>query len=277
MHLISAIPQMVRWFQLFTAVCFCLLLLCRSYYCEVVWAVNCGGGSHVDVNGIQYMADPLRIGTSSDYGRSFIISRVPTEDQILYQTEHYHTDGFSYDVPFVGDGNYVLTLKFSEVWFTDPNQKVFHIKLNKVIPIVEDLDIFAEVGFATALDVNVPLKISNGVIYAAEQTVNVAGNSFSVDFIKTDRDNPKINAIILTKGTIDDVPQLPPMEETKPIVQPTPKPTQEELGLDNHRRRPTGVPRAPDPYATTEYSYLILPVLATLAAFVPLVFCLCKI
>jgi len=92
---------------------------------EVIWAVNCGGDSHVDEYGIAYMRDPLqRIGVSSDFGRSLLIQRVPPPDQILYQTERYHTQSFAYEVPISREGGYVLVLKFCEVWFTQPNQKV---------------------------------------------------------------------------------------------------------------------------------------------------------
>jgi len=92
---------------------------------EVIWAVNCGGDSHVDENGIAYMRDPLqRVGVASDFGRSLLIQRVAPADQLLYQTERYHTQSFMYDVPISRDGDYVLVLKFCEVWFTQPNQKV---------------------------------------------------------------------------------------------------------------------------------------------------------
>ena len=91
---------------------------------EVIWAVNCGGDSHVDVHGIRYQKDSQRTGTPSDYGRSLLIQRVLPQDQILYQTERYHSENFAYEVPIGKDGSYVLVMKFSEVWFTQPNQKV---------------------------------------------------------------------------------------------------------------------------------------------------------
>ena len=92
---------------------------------EVIWAVNCGGDSHVDEYGIAYMRDPLqRIGVASDFGRSLLIQRVSPSDQILYQTERYHTQSFTYEVPISREGDYVLVMKFCEVWFTQPNQKV---------------------------------------------------------------------------------------------------------------------------------------------------------
>ena len=91
---------------------------------EVIWAVNCGGEAHVDIHGIRYQKDPLVIGTPSDYGKSLLIQRVVPQDQILYQTERYHTESFGYEIPVRQDGEYVLVLQFSEVWFTAPNQKV---------------------------------------------------------------------------------------------------------------------------------------------------------
>jgi hypothetical protein len=93
---------------------------------EIVWAVNCGGESHTDVHGIRYEADPLDTGFASDYGKNLLIQRVVPQDQILYQTERYHLNTFSYDIPVWKDGDYVLVMKFSEVWFTSANQKVYY-------------------------------------------------------------------------------------------------------------------------------------------------------
>ena len=91
---------------------------------EVLFAVNCGGEAHVDSFGVKYQKDSLAVGIPSDYGKSLLIQRVDPRDQILYQTERYHTSTFGYDLPVKDDGNYVLVLKFSEVWFTASNQKV---------------------------------------------------------------------------------------------------------------------------------------------------------
>ena len=40
--------------------------------------------------------------------------------------------------------------------------------------------------------------------------------------------------------------------------------------------RPTSGPRIPDPYATEDFSVL-LPVFITIGAFIPILFCLCKL
>lgn len=99
---------------------------------EVIWAVNCGGDKHTDIHGIRYQKDILSKGVASDYGKNLLIERVVPQDQVLYQTERYHTDTFTYEVPIRQDGDYILVLKFSEVWFTSPNQKV---RSNVTIPI----------------------------------------------------------------------------------------------------------------------------------------------
>lgn len=91
---------------------------------EIFWAVNCGGEEHTDVNGIHYDADELDVGFSSEFGKSLMIQRVVHQDQILYQTERYHTSTFGYDFSVPSDGDYVLVIKFSEVWFSAHNQKV---------------------------------------------------------------------------------------------------------------------------------------------------------
>ena len=91
---------------------------------KVAYAVNCGGEAHTDTLGVQYARDMNKVGTASDYGKQLLIGRVPQRDQILYQTERYHTSTFGYDIPIAEDGRYLLVLKFSEVYFNAPNMKV---------------------------------------------------------------------------------------------------------------------------------------------------------
>jgi hypothetical protein len=74
--------------------------------------------------GIRYRKDYLKAGIASDYGRNSIINRVSKEDMILYQTERYDLQRFSYEIDLVDDGDYALWMKFAEVWFNGPNMKV---------------------------------------------------------------------------------------------------------------------------------------------------------
>ncbi len=89
-----------------------------------------GGKEHTDVHGIHYKADPLKIGVASDFGSRLMIGRAHSADMILYQTERYHHDDFSYEMDLsMEDGDYVLVLKFAEVYFQSPKQKVRSISL----------------------------------------------------------------------------------------------------------------------------------------------------
>lgn len=96
---------------------------------EVIYAINAGGDAFTDSFGIKYDRDPLfgKVGTASDYGKRLLIGRVPPSDQILYQTERYHHSTFGYDIPIKEDGDYVMVLKFCEVYFNAPNMKVIDI------------------------------------------------------------------------------------------------------------------------------------------------------
>ena len=107
---------------------FCLffVLIFREVKCigEVIYAVNAGGSSHTDLNGVHYQADRLSSGTASDFGKSLQIARVAPSDQILYQTERYHVADFGYSVPIKDEGDFVLVLKFCEVYFRGSKLKV---------------------------------------------------------------------------------------------------------------------------------------------------------
>lgn len=95
---------------------------------EVIYAINSGGEAFTDSYGIKYDRDPLfgKVGTASDYGKQLLIGRAPPSDHILYQTERYHHSTFGYDIPIKDDGDYVMALKFCEVYFNSPNMKVMY-------------------------------------------------------------------------------------------------------------------------------------------------------
>ena len=47
-----------------------------------------------------------------------------------------------------GDGDYLLVLKMSEVYFNAPNMKVFDVVLNGDLTVSSDLDIFEKVRWS---------------------------------------------------------------------------------------------------------------------------------
>lgn len=104
---------------------------------EVVYAVNSGGPAHTDLNGVHFQADKLAVGTASDFGKSLSIGRVAPADQILYQTERYHFSNFGYNIPIKENGDYVLILKFCEVYFQGPRLKVSGLQFSIHVQTVD--------------------------------------------------------------------------------------------------------------------------------------------
>lgn len=256
---------------------------------DVVYAVNAGGSHHVDENGIQYIADPLNIGVASDYGQRFSIRRVSQNDQILYQTERWHDESFSYSIPVKSDGDYVLVLKFSEVYFTGSEQKVFGVQLNNQHMVVPSLDIFDKVGHATAHDEIISFSIQKGKLQVGGESSSF-NNVLTVEFLKGAADNPKICAFYLLKGKVEDVNPLPPLdllnkaeeeeedeEEEAPEDEVTRPESKKSSTSDQAKRdKLKSGPPAVNPYAE-DNSSLVLPIVIAFCAFIPTLVCLCRL
>jgi hypothetical protein len=87
-----------------------------------------------------------------------------TNDPDLYQTERWASEDFSYNLKLSQNGKYVLILKFSEVYFNSPGEKVFDISLGKET-IVRHLDVYSKVGKATAYDEYIEFELKNNKIF----------------------------------------------------------------------------------------------------------------
>ncbi|KAM8885769.1 malectin [Spinachia spinachia] len=254
---------------------------------RVIWAVNCGGESHVDVHGIHFKMDPLegKLGKASDYGVRLPILRSSTEDQILYQTERYNEDTFGYDIPIREEGDYILVMKYAEVYFSQSQQKVFDVRLNGHV-VVKDLDIFERVGHSTAHDEIVSFSIRRGKL-SVQGEVSTFNGRLTVEFVKGYYDNPKVCALYVMKGTLEDVPKLQP----HPGLEKPEEPEEEEDGEEysepgeegGKKKVPAGSktrvqsgPRTPNPYAA-DNSSLMFPILVAFGVFIPTLFCLCRL
>ena len=89
--------------------------------------------------------------------------------------------------------------------------KVFDVVLNGDLTVTSDLDIFEKVGRGVAHDEYVEFSVENNkIIYQGEES-EISAGKIRVEFIKSYRDNPKINAVILIKGSMNDWPRLPPL------------------------------------------------------------------
>lgn len=267
--------------KIIASICCCLVGLASSY--EIIYAVNCGSSEPVKINEISFDRDPLtdRIGIASDYGKQLMmIGRVSQSEEILYQTERYATNTFGYDLPVSGDGEYLLILKFCEVYFNGPNLKVFDVVLNAEHTAISDLDIYQQVGKGVAHDEYVYYTISRGKLFYKEEESEIRGGKVRVEFIKGYRDNPKINAIVLVKGDVENFEKLPPLEVEVPdqpqLMHDIEADQPEYAEIKTAKPRKTSGPKQEDPYSLDDSS-VMLPVFIAIGAFIPLLFCLCKL
>lgn len=110
-------------------------------------------------------------------------------------------------MPISQQGKYVLVLKFSEVYFNSPAEKIFDIAIGNE-NILKSIDVYSKVGKATAYDEYIELDFRNNKVYVQNKPIegayNEDSNTIAVSFKKGERDNPKINAILLVKGSLTD-------------------------------------------------------------------------
>jgi len=144
-------------------------------------------------------------GEASDFGMNSEIKN--TKDKEIYQTERWSSEDLDYNIPLKKDGKYVLVLKFSEVYFNSKGEKVFDFKIGDTT-ILENIDIFEKVGKNNAYDEFIEFELKNNKIFVdGKEAVNgydEENKKLQISFDKKDKDNPKINAILIVKGTIKD-------------------------------------------------------------------------
>jgi len=121
----------------------------------VVLAVNAGGKQYTDKAGIIYQADKYYSG-----GRIHRTTKAigGTGDGPLYQTERF--GNFDYAIP-VANGNYTVTLKFAELYWSSSGKRIFDVSIEGKW-VISNLDIFAKVGKCWAYDVSIPVTVTDG-------------------------------------------------------------------------------------------------------------------
>ncbi|EPQ06204.1 Malectin [Myotis brandtii] len=214
---------------------------------------------------------------TSDYGMKLPILRSNPEDQILYQTERYNEETFGYEVPIKEEGDYVLVLKFAEVYFAQSQQKVFDVRLNGHV-VVKDLDIFDRVGHSTAHDEIIPMSIRKGKLSVQGEVSTFTGKLY-IEFVKGYYDNPKVCALYIMAGTVDDVPKLQPhpgLEKKEEEEEEEEYDEGSNLKRQTNKNRVQSGPRTPNPYAS-DNSSLMFPILVAFGVFIPTLFCLCRL
>ncbi len=130
-----------------------------------------------------------------------------TKEKEIYQTERWSTEDLEYNIPLQKDGRYVLVLKFSEVYFNSKGEKIFDFKIGDKT-ILENIDIYDKVGKNNAYDEYIEFELKNNIIYVEGKEANngydVNDKKLKLTFVKKDADNPKINALLIVRGTLKD-------------------------------------------------------------------------
>ena len=169
-------------------------------------AINCGGPEFRTKGGVTYQKDKYYVGgEASDFGMNSDIKN--TKDKEIYQTERWSTEDLIYNIPIKKEGKFVLILKFSEVYFSNKGEKVFDFKLGD-LTVFEGIDIFKKVGKNCAYDEFISFEIKNHKLYfqgkQVEDGYDSESKNIKLTFVKKEQDNPKINGILLVRGTLKD-------------------------------------------------------------------------
>jgi hypothetical protein len=169
-------------------------------------AINCGGPEFRTKSGITYQKDKYFIGgEASDFGMNSEIKN--TKDKDIYQTERWSTEDLIYEIPIQNKGKYVLILKFSEVYFNSKGEKIFDFRLGD-LTVLEDIDIYEKVGKNRAYDEFIEFEIKNDKLYVngkeAKDAYDEKTKNIKLTFVKKEADNPKINALLIVRGTLKD-------------------------------------------------------------------------
>jgi malectin (di-glucose binding ER protein) len=137
--------------------------------------VHAGGAAYTDTQGNLWSAD-TKFSGGKTYTATVTITN--TTDQTLYKSERYGAFSYKFTVP---NGSHTVTLKFAEIFYTSPGERIFSVAINGTT-VLSNFDIVAKAGAADkAFDQTFP--------------VNVTGGTVTIQFITGSVDLPKISAI----------------------------------------------------------------------------------
>jgi hypothetical protein len=128
-----------------------------------ILSINCGGSGFTGTDGTNWSADEDFSGGDLLYTGSTISG---AQDQYLYRSARrgLYAD-FSYSIP-LANGAYLLKLRFAEIAFTAPGQRVFNVTANGSA-ILTNFDILREVPPLTVDDKVFPVTVTNGTLQIA--------------------------------------------------------------------------------------------------------------
>eukprot|EP00039_Didymoeca_costata_P026806 m.16703 g.16703 ORF g.16703 m.16703 type:complete len:932 (-) comp5770_c0_seq1:1110-3905(-) len=182
-----------------------------SQHPDIEYAVNCGGGKLVLDNGVIYSSDPGDVSQKGNADTLKVsVKGVPTSSELpVYQSEIWSENDITYAVPAPSDGKYTLALKFSEnVNAFKKGDRVFGIQLNNEHDLNKEVDIYKLAGgYGKAHDELHEFEIKGGNVVVDGKSSKL-GKTLDVTLKKGRKENPKINGIVIVRGTIKDTKGL---------------------------------------------------------------------
>jgi hypothetical protein len=152
-------------------------------------AVNAGGPAYTDRRGAIWQADKAYAPGSWGYvgGSAYAIARPinGTDDDPLYQTEHWGMTEYRFDAP---NGIYQVDLHLAEIYWLGGGKRVFSVALENQT-VINDLDLYSVVG--------------RDMAYVRTFTVTVNDGALNIGFSATVNE-AKVNALRVT--SVDETP-----------------------------------------------------------------------
>jgi Malectin domain len=144
-------------------ICGCLVATSQAAM-KIVHAINSGGPSYTDTNGITYSADQTPKEGTREWPYPF--GGISGPDAVLYSTCRYSQDdiGFTYQLRVDGDGWYGL-LMHSNVYTGQVGQYLYNVTLNGNVVILPWYDPFARCGSFKICNDIAYFHICNGMLY----------------------------------------------------------------------------------------------------------------
>ncbi|HEY0679124.1 MAG TPA: malectin domain-containing carbohydrate-binding protein [Chitinophagaceae bacterium] len=196
---------------------------------KYIYRLNCGGGSYVDENGNEWMADRRKssdttVGSTSwttDFAGmpAFFASQRKTNDPVkgtkdwkLFQSFRYGRDKLRFHFP-VPDGKYLVELYFIEPWLgtgggmDNRGWRLFDVAVNDQV-VIRDLDIWKEVGHDAALKKTITADVKGGRLTISFP--RVASGQAIISAIAIASANPSITpasqSVLVADITARDIP-----------------------------------------------------------------------
>ncbi len=139
--------------------------------------INAGGASYTEPSGKRWGADTSFTGGTAATTTAAIGS---TNAIGLYQSERY--GNFAYNVA-VANGTYEVTLKFAEIYWSAPDQRVFNVAINGQT-VLSNFDILRQAAPKTALDRTFTVTVTGGRLSIVFSSVIDYAKVSGIEFLR---------------------------------------------------------------------------------------------